>query len=108
MVRRNWGNATMPTLAPWRVVTTFGADADKVTLERNPFYWKVDPDGRQLPYIDNVEYRVSRDIEPTLLQIMNGEIDLEFHRASTNKNKPVLAREREAVVTSSSSSSPAT
>ena len=41
-----------PGLQPW--VQT-GVDPDgTVRLERNPWYFKVDPDGRQLPYIDTL------------------------------------------------------
>ena len=26
----------------------------RMVAERNPFYWKVDPEGKQLPYIDKI------------------------------------------------------
>jgi peptide/nickel transport system substrate-binding protein len=28
-------------------------------LRRNPYYWKVDSDGNQLPYLDEIEYKLS-------------------------------------------------
>ena len=41
-----------PVLQPWSQI---GVEPDGTTrLERNPWYFKVDPDGRQLPYIDTV------------------------------------------------------
>ena len=32
---------------------------NRVTCERNPYYWKVDTAGNQLPYIDKVTYDVA-------------------------------------------------
>jgi peptide/nickel transport system substrate-binding protein len=41
----------LPTLLPMR----FASRQDPVrTFDRNPYYWKTDPDGNQLPYIDQV------------------------------------------------------
>ena len=40
---------------------------DIVVLRRNPFYWKVDEAGNQLPYLDEMHYRLStwgdRDVQ---------------------------------------------
>ena len=30
-------------------------------FERNPYYWKVDPAGNQLPYIDNIQQPLLQD-----------------------------------------------
>lgn len=43
-------NVDMPTLGPWKVVT--GGNAPVYFFERNPFYHRVDGEGRQLPYLD--------------------------------------------------------
>lgn len=45
-------NPDMPVLTPW-VVKTRGP-ASRYVFERNPYYHRFDPDGRQLPYIDRV------------------------------------------------------
>ncbi len=42
----------VPTLQPWRLVNA--PPAERLRAERNPFYHAVDPEGRQLPYIDEV------------------------------------------------------
>ena len=34
-----------PVMMPW-VVTTYQAGDAKLTATRNPYYWKVDPDGQ--------------------------------------------------------------
>ena len=61
-----------PTLLPWVFVQE---TPTTVVYERNPYYWKVDPEGNQLPYIDrHVEVKID-DAEVRLLKILNGELD---------------------------------
>ena len=40
-----------PTLTPWVIQKVEGGT---FTFERNPYYWKVDAEGNQLPYIDGI------------------------------------------------------
>lgn len=48
----NANNPDLPTLDPWQVVTR--APAARFIAMRNPYYYRVDAQGRQLPYIDRV------------------------------------------------------
>jgi len=48
----------------------------KAVLERNPYYWKVDAAGNQLPYIDRVEVSIVNDVEAATLKIIAGEVDM--------------------------------
>lgn len=54
-----------PTMGAWAVVEH--RPDDIVVLRRNPYYWKVDEAGQQLPYLDEMQYRLStwgdRDIQ---------------------------------------------
>ncbi len=54
-----------PVLGAWAVVEH--RPDDIVVLRRNPFYWKVDEAGNQLPYLDEMQYRLStwgdRDVQ---------------------------------------------
>ena len=50
-----------------------------IVLERNPYYWKVDPAGNQLPYIDKVSTDIVEDSEVLNLRAVAGEIDMQ-HR----------------------------
>jgi peptide/nickel transport system substrate-binding protein len=43
------------TMGPW-VPTEYKTD-ELLILRRNPYYWKVDESGKQLPYFDEVQYR---------------------------------------------------
>ncbi len=45
-------NPDLPDLDPWLVRTE--APATRFVFERNPYFHKVDPQGRQLPYVDRV------------------------------------------------------
>ncbi len=46
-------------------------------MERNPYFWGVDPDGRQLPYIDQVNHRLFEEVGVLDLWIVGGEIDFQ-------------------------------
>ncbi|SHH12725.1 ABC transporter substrate-binding protein [Cognatishimia maritima] len=69
-----WQNVDRPTLHPWHLTTAYGA-SDRVVAERNPYYFKVDAEGQQLPYIDRVTWDQVEDPESILLKAFNGEID---------------------------------
>jgi peptide/nickel transport system substrate-binding protein len=43
------------TLGPW-AITEYKTD-ELMIMRRNPYYWKVDEAGNQLPYLDEVQYR---------------------------------------------------
>jgi len=45
-------NPALPTLQPW--VNTTKPPSERFVFKRNPYFHRVDPDGRQLPYIDEV------------------------------------------------------
>ncbi|UBV44833.1 ABC transporter substrate-binding protein (plasmid) [Deinococcus taeanensis] len=47
----------------------------KVTLVRNPNYWKVDAAGKQLPYLDRLEFLVIRDPQAQVAQFLAGNLD---------------------------------
>ena len=43
------------TMGPW-VITEYKTD-ELMIMRRNPYYWKVDEAGNQLPYFDEIQYR---------------------------------------------------
>lgn len=53
----SFDNVEMPTLQPW--VNTTSSPASRYVFVRNPYYHRVDGDGRQLPYIDQVVMSVA-------------------------------------------------
>jgi ABC-type transport system substrate-binding protein len=88
-----WRNPELPTLRAWTLTNGLG-DGSRVVAERNAYYWKTDPKGRQLPYLDRVVYDLVEDAEVILLKASNGELDLHTRHINTLANKPVLARGR--------------
>jgi peptide/nickel transport system substrate-binding protein len=90
-----WQNPELPHLRGWTIVEPYG-DTTRVLATRNPYYWKVDPEGNQLPYIDQVEYSVLQDAEVLLLKAAAGEIDMHARHINTDANKAVLADAQEA------------
>ena len=84
-------NPDLPVVLAWKPVTALGAATTQFVMERNPYYWKVDPEGRQLPYIDKIVFWIYDDIEPMVLKALNGEIDLMDRRINTVDNKALFA-----------------
>lgn len=50
-------NPDLPTLQPW--VNTTYPPSERFIFERNPFYYRQDSNGRQLPYIDSVVVNIA-------------------------------------------------
>ncbi len=74
----DWQGARMPkpkqrpaVLAPWITVGILG---DKLVCERNPYYWKVDRRGQQLPYFDRFLFKLSTSGSEVALGLISGEI----------------------------------
>ena len=63
-----------PTMQPW--VITQSNTTNKVH-ERNPYYWKVDSQGQQLPYVDRIVTDIV-DWESYHLRIISGASDVAF------------------------------
>lgn len=89
-----WQNPELPTLHPWKLTNAYGA-ATRIVAERNPYYFGVDPEGNQLPYIDQVTYDQVDDIEVLVLKAINGEIDYQLRHLNDPNNKAVLSENAE-------------
>lgn len=53
-----WGGLQPPERPDLAPRIPVGDDDQRQRYERNPYYWKVDSGGRQLPYIDEVYVEV--------------------------------------------------
>lgn len=74
-------NPDCPTLTSW-MCERYEASVSR-TWVRNPYYYAVDTEGNQLPYIDRIEETMVEDSEVQKLTIMQGGIDfVHFHRAT--------------------------
>ena len=50
-------NPKLPILQPW--VNTMKKSSQRYVLVRNPYYHRIDNEGRQLPYLDQVELEIA-------------------------------------------------
>lgn len=72
--RIDWAyNVEMPTIGAYRAVTPITSQV--WTLERNPYFYEVDTDGNQLPYIDRVQMVLAENTEVINLRAIAGEYD---------------------------------
>jgi peptide/nickel transport system substrate-binding protein len=62
-----------PTLAPW-IPVAYPAEG-LILFERNPYYWKVDLMGNQLPYIDTLRLDYVSSVDTMNLHAIGGELD---------------------------------
>ncbi|MBK8030781.1 MAG: ABC transporter substrate-binding protein [Chloroflexi bacterium] len=85
----------MPTLGPW-MVTSYVPD-QLATLTRNPYYWKVDTAGNQLPYIDNLQVEIASGAvsEQVALRAIAGELDMQV-RDIALQDVPLILESAEA------------
>ncbi|MCW2247875.1 peptide/nickel transport system substrate-binding protein [Azospirillum fermentarium] len=67
----------VPVIGAWRVVRYEPGPPPRVVAERNPFYWKVDPAGQQLPYLDRVEVALTDSDDSFLGLLLDGGIDMQ-------------------------------
>jgi len=102
---RNWGalflkwgamyhnqNVKLPTLEPWVLKTKL--PAERIAFERNPYYYRVDGAGHQLPYIDRVIYTIA---DPKIIPARTGtgQSDLQARYLSFNDYTFLKAGEAE-------------
>ncbi len=70
-------NVDRPVMTPWRISKYKAGDTEMIA-ERNPYYWKVDPEGNQLPYIDQQRFFLLENNELINAKGIAGELDMEF------------------------------
>ena len=80
-----------PSLYPWIGVPS--GNANVLSFERNPYYFKVDTKGQQLPYIDKLVSQQVENVEMVNMKVLTGDVD--FLRESTALVKIPLYKENE-------------
>ncbi len=84
----NFDDPELPTLQPWMNVTS--RNSQRYVLQRNPFYHRIDSEGRQLPYVDAIEMTVAASgLIPA--KANRGEVDLQA-RGLDLSDAPVLRK----------------
>ncbi len=72
--RRVNANPDNPTMVPFAPST--GIEATPVIWTRNPYYWAVDSEGNQLPYMDEQHTQIIPDANARDLRVLAGEISV--------------------------------
>lgn len=91
---RNWWylNAERPQLYGWLAKNSLAEEL--FIMERNPYFFGVDPEGNQLPYLDTITHRLFETTEVFNMWIVNGEIDFQSRHVSISNY--TLFKENEA------------
>ena len=55
----------------------------QIVVERNPFYWKVDPSGNRLPYLDEIAFLIVPTEDAEVIRFQAGDIDVISRMAPT-------------------------
>ena len=89
-----WMNPDLPVIHAWKVTTPLGVGT-RVSFDRNPYYWKIDIEGNQLPYIDRFTADIVESLEIMIMKTVNGEIDCQHrHIGQSKQDYPFLMEQR--------------
>jgi len=68
-------NPDLPVLYTW----VYNTDPQELQQQaiRNPYYWKVDTAGNQLPYIDGMSWPLTAEPQVRILKALAGEVDMD-------------------------------
>ncbi|NJP12374.1 MAG: ABC transporter substrate-binding protein, partial [Leptolyngbyaceae cyanobacterium RU_5_1] len=73
-----WGADTNPTEiivnGPYKIASY--TPTQRLIFERNPYYWRKDAQGTQLPYIDRIVWQIVDSADTALIQFRSGSLDM--------------------------------
>ena len=82
------GNSDLPVMNSYIPQQPWGSPVQ--VWERNPYFWKVDTEGNQLPYMDRSEWILMSDGEARILKSIAGDAD--FQALSGVDNYPLVVQ----------------
>ena len=77
-------NPKRPAMTPW-TITEWSTGADHMLATRNPYYWKVDEAGNQLPYIDKVYFYLVENSAAVNTLALAGKLDMQHRSIDFNQ-----------------------
>ncbi|NLD74966.1 MAG: ABC transporter substrate-binding protein, partial [Chloroflexi bacterium] len=83
-----------PLHMPWIPLNSWTDEI--VFYERNPYFWEVDGEGNQLPYIDTLQFRAFSNVQIAVMWAASGEIDQQTRHINAWTNYTAL-KEGESV-----------
>ncbi|MGC8603106.1 MAG: ABC transporter substrate-binding protein [Desulfomonilaceae bacterium] len=78
----------LPSILAW--TTKVPAPCMRFIMERNPYYWKVDEMGNQLPYIDRLATELLTEANMVILKAVAGDIDMQANHLGGMSNTILL------------------
>lgn len=72
LAAKRYRNPDLPVITAWKTVEY---KPGRWVLERNPYFWKVDTAGNQLPYIDKIVCSITKNKEVFNAKVITGQID---------------------------------
>lgn len=89
-------NPERPVMGPWELAMTFDEAGDRSVYRRNPYFFMVDEEGQQLPYIDEWEWTAIGTAETISFNAMQGDLDYQkAHTLVRLEEMPVFQDNRE-------------
>ncbi len=80
-------NPERPVMSAWRVIEW--EPGSHLLAERNPYYWKVDPAGNQLPYLDRIRMEIFLNREMINFRAVTGALQMQL-RHFNREDLPLL------------------
>jgi peptide/nickel transport system substrate-binding protein len=87
-------NVDRPVMTAWKI-TQYDPGATLMVAERNPYYWAVDEQGNQLPYIDYLYFHLVADVAGVNALGIAGQLDMQA-RAMDLAQYPVYIENQDA------------
>ena len=85
-------NPDLPIVGAWPVTTP--VPTDQLVQTRNAYYFQVDEEGNQLPYIDRITHTLYENQESFNLLVISGEVDVQFRHVQL-RDFPLLKENEE-------------
>jgi peptide/nickel transport system substrate-binding protein len=87
-------NTERPVMTAWRI-SEYEEGTTLMIAERNPYYWRVDAEGNQLPYIDRVYFHFVENADGVNAMGIAGDLSMQA-RAISLTQYPVYQENAEA------------
>ena len=73
----HWDYHIVPQLRSFIALKdNWNAIGETYELVRNPYFWKTDSEGKQLPYLDSVKFKIINEADQVTLAASAGEFDI--------------------------------
>jgi len=87
-------NVERPVMTAWKI-TEYEEGTTLMVAERNPYYWAVDEEGNQLPYIDSIYFHFVEDVAAVNAMGVAGDLSMQSRKIDINQY-PVYQQNAEA------------